>query len=161
ITTAGKIPDPSAREAAIDAIERDFTENEDDYGRKLYLIENCLYGADIQPIAIQISKLRFFISLVCDQRTDRSKRENFVIRPLPNLETKFVAADTLVGLPEMEQLALVPQRVYQIESEIESLYHSHFAIQRRDQKLALQRKISDLRAELGRLLSESLMPPKK
>ena len=161
IDAAAKIPDSSSREAAINAIERDFADNEDDYGRKLYLIENCLYGVDIQPIAIQISKLRFFISLVCDQRTNRSKKENHGIRPLPNLETKFVAADTLIGLPEMEQLALVPQRVYKIEAEIESLYHSHFAIQRRDQKLALQRKIKDLRMELGILLAESLMASKK
>jgi len=161
IDAAAKIPDPSSREAAITAIERDFADNEDDYGRKLYLIENCLYGVDIQPIAIQISKLRFFISLVSDQRTNRSKRENHGIRPLPNLETKFVAADTLIGLPEMEQLTLAPERVYRIEAEIESLYHSHFAIQRRDQKLALQRKIKDLRKELGKLLAESLMAPKK
>lgn len=161
IDAAAKIPDSSSREAAITAIERDFADNEDDYGRKLYLIENCLYGVDIQPIAIQISKLRFFISLVCDQRTNRSKKENHGIRPLPNLETKFVAADTLIGLPEMEQMALVPQRVYKIEAEIETLYHSHFAIQRRDQKLALQRKIKDLRSELGKLLAESLMASKK
>ncbi len=46
-------------------LERLFADNNDDYGRKLYLIENCLYGVDIQPIAIQITKLRFFISLVC------------------------------------------------------------------------------------------------
>jgi adenine-specific DNA-methyltransferase len=119
IDAAAKIPDLSARDAAIAAIERDFADNEDDYGRKLYLIENCLYGVDIQPIAIQISKLRFFISLVCDQRTNRNKRDNHGIRPLPNLETKFVAADTLIGLPEMDQLALLPYRVYQIEAEIE------------------------------------------
>ena len=161
IDAATKIPDSSSREVAIAAIERDFADNEDDYGRKLYLIENCLYGVDIQPIAIQISKLRFFISLVCDQRTNRSKKENHGIRPLPNLETKFVAADTLIGLPEMEQLALVPQRVYKIEAEIESLYHNHFAVQRRDQKLALQHKIKGLRKELGRLLAESLMASKK
>lgn len=161
IDTAAKIPDLSARDAAIAAIERDFADNEDDYGRKLYLIENCLYGVDIQPIAIQISKLRFFISLVCDQRTNRNKRDNHGIRPLPNLETKFVAADTLIGLPKMDQLALVPHRVYQIEDEIEALYHSHFAIQRRDQKLALQKKIKDLREELGKLLAESLGSSRK
>lgn len=161
IDTAAKIPDQFARDAAIGAIERDFADNEGDYGRKLYLIENCLYGVDIQPIAIQIAKLRFFISLVCDQRTNRSKKENHGIRTLPNLETKFVAADTLIGLPEMEQLTLVPQRVNQIEAEIESLYHNHFAVQRRDQKLALQRKVKDLRNELGKLLAESLMASKK
>ena len=98
IDKASEIPDSSARAAAIKAIEQDFADNEDDYGRKLYLIENCLYGVDIQPIAIQISKLRFFISLVCDQKTHGRKRDNLGIRPLPNLETRFVAADTLISL---------------------------------------------------------------
>ena len=36
------------------------------YFRKLYLIEHCIYGVDIQPIAMLISKLRFFISLICE-----------------------------------------------------------------------------------------------
>jgi adenine-specific DNA-methyltransferase len=104
-------------------------------------------------------KLRFFISLVCDQRTNRNKRDNHGIRPLPNLETKFVAANTLIGLPE--QLALLPPRVHQIESEIEGLYHRHFSVQRRDEKLALQKKIRGLREELGKVLAESLGSSKK
>jgi hypothetical protein len=37
------------------------------YDLKLHLIENCIYGIDIQPIAVQIAKLRFFVSLVCEQ----------------------------------------------------------------------------------------------
>lgn len=49
--------------------------NFDDYARKLYLIENCIYGIDIQPIAVQISKLRFFISLIIHQNKD-SQKEN-------------------------------------------------------------------------------------
>ena len=61
------------------------------------LIENCIYGVDIQPIATQIAKLRFFISLIVDQQMDPS-RENYGVRPLPNLETKFVAANTLLGV---------------------------------------------------------------
>ena len=75
----------------------DVTKNTPDYARKLYLIENCIYGVDIQPIATQISKLRFFISLVVDQRNNTSD-ENFGIVPLPNLETKFVTANTLIGI---------------------------------------------------------------
>jgi hypothetical protein len=142
-------------------LERAFADNNDDYGRKLYLIENCLYGVDIQPIAIQITKLRFFISLVCDQKTNRNKKDNHGIRPLPNLETKFVAANTLIGLPEMDQMELVDPRVYKIEADIEALYHSHFSIQRRDQKLAVQSKVKALRRELATLLAESLMAPKK
>lgn len=131
------------------------------YFRKLYIIENCLFGIDIQPIAIQITKLRFFISLICEQQTNKNKRENHGIRPLPNLETKFVAANSLVSLSEVGQEGLVDSRVYKIESEIESLYHSHFSAEKRDQKRAIQKKVRSLRSEMARLLSQSLMSRKK
>ena len=78
LAAAEKIEDAAIRERTlrdleqqIAAVDDAFARNELDYGRKLYLIENCLYGVDIQPIAIQITKLRFFISLVCDQKTNR------------------------------------------------------------------------------------------
>ena len=92
-----KASDSLVQEAQIKAIEEVFADNHNDYGRKLYLIENCIYGVDIQPIAVQIAKLRFFISLVVEQKTN-SKKDNLGIRPLPNLETKFVAANTLIGI---------------------------------------------------------------
>lgn len=137
-------------------LERAFADNNDDYGRKLYLIENCLYGVDIQPIAIQITKLRFFISLVCDQKTNRNKKDNHGIRPLPNLETKFVAADTLIGLPISDKDLFIESLIAPIEKEIEDAYHGHFTIQRRDQKLALQKKIKGLRLKLADTLASSL-----
>ncbi|MBK8754512.1 MAG: hypothetical protein IPL99_23940 [Candidatus Competibacteraceae bacterium] len=77
-TSAGKKPklakldSPSMREE----LERAFAENNDDYGRKLSLVENCLYGVDIQPIAIQITKLRFFISWSATKNTNRDKAKN-------------------------------------------------------------------------------------
>ena len=70
IEEAQKITDRDERLKKIEKIGRDFAENNVDYARKLYLIENCLYGVDIQPIAIQISKLRFFISLITDSQED-------------------------------------------------------------------------------------------
>ena len=66
------------------------------YNTKLQIIKNCIYGIDIQPIAMLICKLRFFISLICDSEKDDSK-ENFGIMPLPSLETKFVAANSLLS----------------------------------------------------------------
>lgn len=161
ILDAQSIKNAEDRRKKITEIVSNFKNNNDDYGRKLYLIENCLYGVDIQPIAIQISKLRFFISLVCDQKTNKNKKDNHGIRPLPNLETKFVAADTLIGLPEMDSSLLVDPRVDKIESQIEEHYHSHFSIQNRGQKLALQKKVKKLRHDLADILSESLMAPAK
>ena len=67
------------------------------YARKLFLMEYCIYGVDIQPLAIQISKLRFFISLMVEQKSNNSK-ENFGIYPLPNFEFKFIIANTLIGI---------------------------------------------------------------
>jgi type I restriction-modification system DNA methylase subunit len=161
IAKVQEITDTEERRQKLSEIVSNFADNNDDYGRKLYLIENCLYGVDIQPIAIQISKLRFFISLVCDQQTNRDKSKNHNIRPLPNLETKFVAANTLIGLPEMGQAELVDPRVYKIEADIETHYHSYFSIQRRDQKLVVQGKVKALRKEMADLLAQSLMSRKK
>ncbi len=80
-------------------IERIFnqTNNETNYARKLFIIENAINGVDIQPIAIQISKLRFFLSLIIEQEINRETNNSGIIS-LPNLETRFVCADTLIQL---------------------------------------------------------------
>jgi hypothetical protein len=73
-----------------------------EYARKIGIIQNSLYGVDIQPIAAEISKLRCFLSLVVDETINENK-PNRGIEPLPNLEFKFVTADTLQKLPEQKQ----------------------------------------------------------
>jgi hypothetical protein len=57
-------------------IEQTFGANELDYGRKLYLMENGIYGVDIQPIAVQLAKLRFFISMVVEQKINPPSPED-------------------------------------------------------------------------------------
>lgn len=73
-----------------------------EYARKIGVIQNSLYGVDIQPVAAEISKLRCFLSLVVDENID-DNRPNRGVEPLPNLEFKFVTADTLIKLPEEKQ----------------------------------------------------------
>lgn len=140
-------------------LERAFTDNNDDYGRKLYLIENCLYGVDIQPIAIQITKLRFFISLVCDQKTNQNKAKNLNIKPLPNLETKFVAADTLIGIPKKivkeGHFDLTIDAIQHLQKQLQNVRHQYFTVQYRRDKLRLQREDKDLRQELAHELARS------
>ncbi len=77
--------------------EKQLSGNTSDYSRKLGIIRNCIYGIDIQPIAVQITKLRFFISLLADQKIDPTK-PNRGIMPFPNLETKIICADSLKSL---------------------------------------------------------------
>ncbi len=77
--------DQQLRDTALLEISETFERYSGDFGRKLYLIQNSIFGVDIQPIACQIAKLRFFISLAIEQEPDQTA-DNFGIKPLPNLE---------------------------------------------------------------------------
>ncbi len=151
-TKASKIDDPEIRQQALDKIEDAFINNELDYGRKLFLIENCIYGVDIQPVAVQIAKLRFFISLIIDQKTQPAK-ENLGIQSLPNLETKFVAANTLIDLekPDVQGTLRNPE-IVKLENELKDLRHQYFNARTRNEKLKYQRKDKKLRQEIAGLL---------
>ncbi len=69
------------------------------YVHKLGIIQSSIYGVDIQPIATEISRLRFFLSLIVDEKVEDSE-QNRGIDPLPNLEFKFVCANSLMSLAE-------------------------------------------------------------
>ncbi len=90
------MPDRLLRQKLIEQINEQFSERSSNYGRKLYLIQKCIYGVDIQQIAIEIAKLRFFIALLVDERIDRSK-PNWGIEPLPNLDFKLMQGNSLIS----------------------------------------------------------------
>ena len=89
--TAFGTKDQQERDAELLGISETFENYSGDFGRKLYLIQNSIFGVDIQPIACQIAKLRFFISLAIEQTPTADVSSNYGIKPLPNLETRFVA----------------------------------------------------------------------
>ncbi|HEY9175900.1 MAG TPA: hypothetical protein VI136_26770, partial [Verrucomicrobiae bacterium] len=122
---AFKIGNKQERQHRLEDISEVFEQNASDYGRKLYLIENCIYGVDLQPIAVQIAKMRFFISLVADQKVDDAQ-PNRGVRPLPNLETKFVAANTLVGIERPGQQFLRNRAIDAKEAELRRVRERHF-----------------------------------
>ena len=117
-----------------------------DFGRKLYLIQNSIFGVDIQPIACQIAKLRFFISLAIEQKPDRAAG-NFGIKPLPNLETHFLAANTLIGL-KMQQ-SFMTATVGKLEKQLRDNREQHFHASTRQRKLYCKNRDEKLRAELA------------
>ena len=145
------------RKELVKDIERSFDEsiNRPDYARKLYLIENCIYGVDIQPIAIQISKLRFFISLVVDQNTNTDPTDNFGIRPLPNLEAKFVAANTLIGLQKKDASLFDSEAIKTKENELKIAKHKIFGAKTVRTKRKYRQMVNDLRLEIATLLKEN------
>ena len=160
VDAAAKIEDASFRERAVSELEKQeadiesaFGANELGYGRKLYLIENCLYGVDIQPIAAQIAKLRFFISLVVEQRTDPAA-PNRGIRPLPNLETKIVAANTLLGIARPGQQLLRNLDIDTKEAELRHVRDEHFLARTPKKKAKCREDDARLRKEIATLLKD-------
>ncbi len=151
IEKASAIDDITSREAAIETIEEAFENNELDYGRKLYLIENCIYGVDIQPIAVQISKLRFFISLIVEQKTN-PKKENFGVRPLPNLETKFVAANSLFYIEKEEHNLFTNPEIEKKKEQLKKVRHDYFEARTPKRKENCRIKDKQLRDDLAELL---------
>jgi len=160
MATAERIEDATIRESTLRELEKQvagideaFEKNTLDYGRKLYLIENCLYGVDIQSIAVQIAKMRFFISLIADQKVDPSAA-NLGVRPLPNLETKLVAANTLIGIDKPKQMMLRNPWIDALEAELRRVRERHFLARTPTAKAKCREQDKKLRNEIAELLKK-------
>ena len=97
------------------------------YNFKRECIEDSLYGVDIDPGAVEIAKLRLWLSLIVDEEDIKN------IKPLPNLDYKIVCGNSLLGFPETWGSP--------IEKEIESLMDGYFSITNPEKKRALKTKI--------------------
>jgi predicted RNA methylase len=128
------------------------------YDLKKRIIEKCLYGVDIQTIAVQISKLRCFISLIVEETPDESK-PNLGLPPLPNLETRFVAANSLIPLkikteknPTLFDLAA--QDVNKEKNNLKRIRHEHFNAPSYEEKKRLREEDKASRERLAQLFKK-------
>ena len=158
------IADEQERNKKLDEIRDTFNNalNSPDYTRKLYIIESCIYGVDIQPIAMLITRLRFFITLICEQNEIRRDKpeENFGIKTLPNLETKFVAANSLISADihkynndwtQDSELAIM-------KDELMAIRRRHFYTRKRSEKIRLlkadEKKREQIHEHINKLVGE-------
>ncbi len=157
-----EIEDKEERGQRLQEINEAFDErmNAPDYARKLFLVENCIYGVDIQPVATQISKLRFFISLVVEQKVGDDKSDNFGIRPLPNLETKFVTANTLIDIKDnSNQTSLYEtDKIKRLEAELKRVRSKLFSARTTDTKYKYRQEDERLRNEIAEELKQTGWP---
>ncbi len=111
------------------------------YLRKVTLIENNIYGVDIQEIAVELARLRFFLSLIVDENVDETK-QNMNIKPLPNLEFKFVCADSLIDIKQ-EQIP-----IYLPVDELKKIIDDYFSASSPQEKKRLEDLYQEKRKEL-------------
>ncbi len=160
-------PMATDRDAKLDELEQSIAKlnadfsgiNFHSYSRKLYLIEKCIYGVDIQPIAVQIAKLRFFISLIVSQKIDTNVA-NSNITALPNLETKLVAANSLIPIERTEQSDLFRNKAVEAkERELSAMQARYFGARTVKTKRKRRDAINNLRDELAELLKRDISLP--
>ena len=155
------IPLQQERGAALQQINDTFERYKDsDFGRKLYLIQRCIFGVDNDPNATEIAKLRFFISLAIEQQTNADPDSNFGIHPLPNLETRFVTADSLLGLEQPAQPSLSEQAepILRIERQLAAIREERFHARTRREKERMRDDDQRLRYALATRLEEAAFP---
>ena len=110
-------------------------------------------------MASQIAKLRFFISLAIEQEPTADAATNYGIKPLPNLETRFVAANTLLGLDKPAQQTLGrTANVARLERALHENRERHFHATTRRTKTTYRKKDAKLRTELAGALRTAGFP---
>lgn len=70
----------------------------DPFETKIQLIRNSIYGVDIVPMAIEIAKLRTWLSIAVDAPNPRE------MKPLPNLDFKYICANSLIPMSKTDGL---------------------------------------------------------
>ncbi len=142
--------DQELRQAKMKEIDDFFEQySNSDFGRKLYLIENAIYGVDMQPIACHLAKLRFFISLAIEQEAGTDPKNNYAIRPLPNLETRFIAANSLVALEKAAAPELIYRSVRRLVQDLGKNRERYFHAKSRNEKMQLRAQDRKLRRQLA------------
>lgn len=127
--------------------EKKFNAGSLNYIRKLSVIQNSIFGIDIQPIAVEISRLRCFLSLVIEEKV-KDDEFNRGINPLPNLDFKFVIANSLLKLEDDSQMSLFENQMQM--DRLKRVREEYFAVNDIADKKDLMLKFSSIQNEMLR-----------
>ena len=115
-------------------LDSKYEKNISDLKRKI--LANSLYGVDIEQTAIEICRLRAWLSIIVDVN------EALVVEPLPNLDFKFTCANTLINLEDSKQDSLFSDP--QLKEKLLSIRDRYFNISSKKQKGVLQKEYESL-----------------
>jgi len=107
------------------------------YNLKRHCIENSLYGVDIDPGAVEICKLRIWLSMIVDEE------DFYNIKPLPNLDYKVACGNSLWGVEK----DLFNQQAFE---KLEELKPKYFNETKATKKQQLKNEIDRIIYEITR-----------
>ena len=113
----------------------------DHYKTKLKIIEKNIYGVDIEPMAAEISRLRTWLSLVVDDELIPNEN-NLGVDPLPNLEFKFVCANSLIPLDDSGKMSFGDNPA--LEEKIQNVRDRYFKTNSEKIKIKMKKDFEEL-----------------
>lgn len=122
------------------------------YEMKEHIIERNLYGADIDPFAINIAMLRLWLSLTIEFEGPPPPPA------LPNLDFKIVCGDSLTAPNPQHAPDLFRHRVHEVAGKLAEL-KARYLREGGPEKPRLKTQIEDRERELGDALEGSPAPP--
>lgn len=145
IVTARKVLVPYLSRAYINSLQIksgivDSDTMPSEYYFKRHAIQESIYGVDIDASAIDIARLRLWLSMIVEEDDYET------IEALPNLDYKIVCGNSLIGLPENAMRDLM------VEAELEQLKEDFFNKTDENQKKALREQIN---AKIRQLLDSA------
>jgi adenine-specific DNA-methyltransferase len=124
-----------------------------DYLRKRKIIRDVIFGTDIQSVAVEIAKLRCFLTLIVDQEID-DKSPNRGVVPLPNLDFKFICADSLTPLDSNIQMSIGDDP--DLEKKLANIRRRYFTTTNEEKKNKLRDEFEEIVTSDPTLFAESL-----
>ncbi len=109
----------------------------DQYETKVSIVKNNIYGVDIEPMAVEISRLRTWLSIIVDEEVDSNK-----VKPLPNLDFKFVCANSLIPLDQNGAQGLLDDS--DLEEKLVEIREKYFNARTHNSKRNLKDKLNKL-----------------
>lgn len=96
----------------------------DVYSLKKEILSNNIYGVDIMPMAVEIARLRAWLSLIVEEEYHSEKpKNNFSIDALPNLDFKFMQGNSLLetyeGIKLFDEKLLANKKLSRKEDVLE------------------------------------------
>ena len=117
------------------------------YAYKLDMLQRMIHGVDIQPIAIEISRLRAFLSLIVDEEKDDNQKSNLGIKALPNLEFNFISANSLISIKVKDnaQKSFNSMYVDGVVEKMKSISEDYFNSSSKEDKDNIKHRFEELR----------------
>ncbi len=120
----------------------------DHHKAKLQILERNIFGVDIEPMAVEISRLRAWLSIVVDV-----DKESEGVKPLPNLDFKFVCANSLVPLSGDQGIMFGEDP--ELSGKLQAIREKFFDTEMEDKKIRLRKNYESLVTQEVSLFGES------